>query len=101
MLAATAAGGAQLGRHGYAVRAEVLLGAGAPERRGFDRVPVNGLISLRNGSRPGKYMPLWRSFAQCDGRDVTRGQWIHTQFTFIPAAFMIARFTAVRAIWTL
>src|SRR6266851_2455180 len=100
VLAAAAAGSAKLGRNRHPVGTERLLGACAPERRRFDWVPVGAHLLL--GVRVGVGVhALVAQLGAVDGSDVTRGQWIHTQFTRIPAAFMMARFTAVRAICTL
>src|SRR5450759_4549145 len=91
--------GAKLGVHGHPVRPEGLLGAGAPERRRRDGVAVE-LLLLRVRVREGVH-PLVAQLRAVGGGDVTRGQRIHAQFPFMPAAIMMARLTAVRAIWTL
>src|SRR5207248_3442067 len=91
--------GPELSRDGQPVGAERTLRACAPEGRGLDLVAVE-----RHLFRVRVSLAVHALVAQLQAvrrGDVARCELVHTQFTFMPAAFMMARLTAVRAIWTL
>ena len=100
MIAAGTAGTAAAGGCGLAIRAEGFLRANAPVRRGLDRIAVDRIQV--SGFWPHVH-PFMAQVRTMEWRNVPRCQFGmgHGHTTFIPAAFRIARLTAVRAIWTL
>ena len=100
VIAAGATGTAVAGRRRLTVWSKGLLGADAPIRGRLDRIPVNRIQIALVGADVHAFMAQVRTVQR---RNVSRREFGmgHGHTTFIPAAFRIARFTAVRAIWTL